>query len=299
MRTALPEDVLAFGQSARARMDALGGVRLALQAETDPLARDQAGLALAELGAWDIDPRAGETDLLAAAELCRAVGASVLPYPVVEQLLAVEGGRLALLDPARPRVDHGDLAGPWVGVGLDGRARVAECGARTGSRLGPFVVPAVLGRPLPESLVVLDAAAARVGTEALGAAFGRLDRVRDMDDLGKAIRLADGRAESPLESASRGVILSARLPRPARQQWVPDDEGRLWRVAFLWRDPRVIGEADGWIKYQTFEDLRAEKRREDALRRAGWTIVRWTSDELWQSPQLVVARIARALARVR
>lgn len=149
MRTALPEDVVAFGRSARGRLDALGGVRLALAAETDPTARDRAGLALAELGAWDVDPRAGGDELLAAAELCRAAGATVLPYPVVEQLLALEAGRMALVDPARPRVDHGDLAGPWAGVSLDGTAAVVEAGARTASRLGPFVVPAALGRPLP------------------------------------------------------------------------------------------------------------------------------------------------------
>ena len=62
---------------------------------------------------------------------------------------------------------------------------------------------------------------------------------------------------------------------------------------------QLIGEADGWVKYETIEDLRAEKVREDALRRAGWTIVRWTSDELWSTPMLVIARIARALAGVR
>lgn len=149
MRTALPDDVVAFGRSARARLDALGGVGLALAAETDDAERDRAGLALAELGAWDVDPRAGADELLAAAELCRAAGATVLPYPVVEQLLAVEAGRTALVDPARPRVDHGDLDGPWVGVALDGAAAVLEPGGRTRSRLGPFVVPAALGRLLP------------------------------------------------------------------------------------------------------------------------------------------------------
>lgn len=156
-----------------------------------------------------------------------------------------------------------------------------------------------IGRPLPESLVVLDAAAARLGPRALIAAYDRIGRVRGIGDLARAIRLADGRSESPLESASRGMMIDARLPRPELQQWVTDDDGRSWRVDFLWRGHRVIGEADGWVKYETIEDLRAEKVREDALRRAGWTIVRWTSDELWSTPMLVIARIARALAGVR
>jgi hypothetical protein len=147
VRTALPDDVLAFGRAARARFDALGGVRFALSAETDSLARGLAQAALADVGAWDVDPREGPEGLLAAAELCRTAGAAALPYPLVEQLLAVDGARLALVDPRRPRVDHGDLPGAWIGADLDGKAHELECGARTRSRLGPFVVPAVLGGP--------------------------------------------------------------------------------------------------------------------------------------------------------
>jgi hypothetical protein len=156
-----------------------------------------------------------------------------------------------------------------------------------------------LGRPLSEALAVLDAAVARVGLEALASAYGRLGRVRGVGALIDAMSLADARSESPLESASRGVVITARLPRPELQQWITDSEGRSWRVDFLWREHRVIGEADGWVKYESVADLRAEKVREDALRRAGWTIVRWTSDELWRTPEVVVARIARALAGVR
>lgn len=150
MRTALPEEVVAFGRSARARLDALGGVRLALRAETDGTARDDARAALADVGAWDVDPRGGDDQLLAAAQLCRMAGAVALPYPVVEQLLAVDGALMALVDPLRPRIDHGDLPGPWLAVDLDGRARVAETGVRTASRLGPFVVPAALGEQRPD-----------------------------------------------------------------------------------------------------------------------------------------------------
>lgn len=145
MNTAFPAEVVAFGQAARTRFDALGGARLALLAESDPQARELAEQALTEIGAWDVDPR---EDLLAAAALCRAAGAVALPYPVVEQLLAVDGRRAALVDPGHPRIDHGDLPGGWLAADLDGRAWSAQCRGRTGSKLGPFVVPAVLGEPV-------------------------------------------------------------------------------------------------------------------------------------------------------
>jgi alkylation response protein AidB-like acyl-CoA dehydrogenase len=142
MRTELDEDVLAFERSARGRFLSLGGTQLALRAEREASVRDQVGTALGALGAWDVDVRGDE--LLAAAVLCRAAGAVALPYPLVEQLLSVDGARMALVDAARPRIDHGDLAGPWLGVDLDGQAYAVETGARTSSRLGPFVVPAAL-----------------------------------------------------------------------------------------------------------------------------------------------------------
>jgi hypothetical protein len=144
MQTQLPADVVAFGASARDRFAALGGLQLTLRAETEPAARVAAGVALAELGAWDIDVRADVDDFLAAAELCRAAGAVVLPYPLVEQLLAVDGDRLALVDPRRPWIDHGDLDGGWLAADLDGNAFAATTQKRRPARLGPFVTRAEL-----------------------------------------------------------------------------------------------------------------------------------------------------------
>ena len=96
MDTTLPADVVAFGAAARDRFAALGGAGLALRAETDDSARDAASDALDELGAWDVDLRAGADEFLAAAELCRAAGAVVLPYPLVEGLLSIESPRMAI-----------------------------------------------------------------------------------------------------------------------------------------------------------------------------------------------------------
>ena len=152
-------------------------------------------------------------------------------------------------------------------------------------------------RPLHESLVAMDAAVARCGVEPLWSAFARRPGTYGMRGLREAISLADPRAESPLESASRGYLQEARLPRPELQAWVAVAGGRRYRVDFLWRELRVIGEADGWAKYADIADLREEKRREDALREAGFTVVRWTSEELWRTPDVPMARLRTALTR--
>ncbi|MCV7030744.1 acyl-CoA dehydrogenase family protein [Mycobacterium sherrisii] len=144
MKTALPQDVSDFAAVAAKRFDRLGGPQAALRAETDDSVRDAARAALRELGAFDLDVRSGPDDLLAAAVLCQAAGANVLPYPLVEELLAIDGARLALVDPGAPRVDHGDLAGDWIAADLDGNRYRLHRASRTPAKLGPFLVPATL-----------------------------------------------------------------------------------------------------------------------------------------------------------
>jgi len=80
--------------------------------------------------------------------------------------------------------------------------------------------------------------------------------------------VTDPSSESPLESSSRGVMVLAGIGAPELQAWVHGADGLPYRVDFLWRDKRVTGEADGWVKYRDIDDVRAEKRREDALRQA-------------------------------
>ncbi len=118
-----------------------------------------------------------------------------------------------------------------------------------------------------------------------------------------AVAAAEASAESPLESCSRGRVIAWELPRPEVGAAIVGEDGRTYYGDLVWRGLRVIGEADGWSKYEMggdpMERLRAEKRREDALRRAGWIIVRWTADELRDDPAAVMARIAHALSEAR
>jgi hypothetical protein len=149
MRTALPEDAVAYGDAVRGRLERLGGVDFGLRAEADRSLRDQARAALDDLAAFELDVRSDLDQFLAAAELCRAAGALCLPLPVVDELLGTSDRRLALIDPAVPRVDHGDLGGEWVGADFDGTAwRLSPGPAPARAKLGPFLVPARLGEPV-------------------------------------------------------------------------------------------------------------------------------------------------------
>lgn len=94
------------------------------------------------------------------------------------------------------------------------------------------------------------------------------------------IERIDARAESVVESVSRAVAEWCGFPQPTLQR-EHRVAGRLYRSDFCWPEHKVIGEADGWSKYDpadarlAAEAVRDEKRREDALRRAGWRVARW------------------------
>ncbi|MCW2661253.1 MAG: putative acyl-CoA dehydrogenase [Mycobacterium sp.] len=147
MKTELPQDIGDFAAVAAKRLTRLGGPPAALRAETDDGVRDAARTALSDLGAFELDVRSAPDDLLASAVLCQAAGANALPYPVVEELLAIDGARLTLVNPEAPRIDHGDLPGGWIAADLDGTRYHPRPGSRTNAKLGPFLVPATLSAP--------------------------------------------------------------------------------------------------------------------------------------------------------
>jgi hypothetical protein len=145
MKTAIPEDAVAYGEAARGRLERLGGVDFGLRAEADRALRKEAGAALDDLGIGELDVRDDLDQFLAAAQLCRVAGALCLPWPVVEEMVRVDGRRVALIDPSVPRVDHGDLDDEWIGADLDGTAHRLAIGALPPrAKLGPFLVPAQL-----------------------------------------------------------------------------------------------------------------------------------------------------------
>jgi hypothetical protein len=148
VKTALPQDIADFAAVAADRFARLGGPSAALRAEADARVRAEAHRALAELGSFDLDARASSDELLAAAVLCRAAGATALPYPLIEELLTIDGARLALVNPGAPRIDHGDLPGEWTAADVDGRRYRPQVSSRTAAILGPFLVPATLSEPI-------------------------------------------------------------------------------------------------------------------------------------------------------
>jgi hypothetical protein len=126
----LSDDALEYGRQALHAFEAAGGDRLVQQAEAEPSTREAlAGPVLAELGAWDLDPRTDPDGLEAAAALCRSAGHWALPYPLAERLAApsdldVDG--LIVVGGARPAGTVAGLDLHWATVDLDGHRAVVR-----------------------------------------------------------------------------------------------------------------------------------------------------------------------------
>jgi len=115
----------------------------------------------------------------------------------------------------------------------------------------------------------------------------------------RVVGFLDGHSESPGESLSRLRLRDSGIPDPDLQRTIRTPGGVfVARVDFFWEQWGIIGEFDGMVKYEEVGDVRAEKRREDALRDLGFEVVRWTWPELFRF-ETVVARFGRALRRIR
>jgi hypothetical protein len=130
MNIELSEEALAYGTLARQALESAGATALVAEAEIDPARRE--GIfapVLAELGAWQLDPRHDPDDLEAAAALCRAAGYWCFAYPLAERLarpsdLDVDG--LVVVDPARPAAAVAELDLRWATVTLDGKRGLVD-----------------------------------------------------------------------------------------------------------------------------------------------------------------------------
>ncbi|ONH24818.1 hypothetical protein BL253_29250 [Pseudofrankia asymbiotica] len=124
--------------------------------------------------------------------------------------------------------------------------------------------------------------------------------------------LADGRSESALETWARLALVSGGIP-PEQLQWlVPDESGvPVARVDLAYPSRRVAVEADGirfhggavgtndvkgsaWAR-ERVDPVFRDRRRQNALARLDWKIVRVTWFDVTEQPLDVIADVRGAL----
>ena len=136
---------------------------------------------------------------------------------------------------------------------------------------------------LEDAVVAMDAALfGELLTDAeLRAAVLRQTHWNGIGGAARAAGLANGRAESPLETLGRLRIIGSGLPLPELQMDLHGPRGFLGRVDAWYGDAAVAVEFDGRVKYddpyrgRTAADvLWDEKLREDEIRDCGVRMVR-------------------------
>jgi hypothetical protein len=143
--------------------------------------------------------------------------------------------------------------------------------------------------PLEDAVVAMDAGllAARTAIEQLRAVAAAVHRWPGAARAVRAAALADGRAESPLETRGRLRIVGSGFPTPELQVEIHAG-GRLVGVTDAWfADAAVAVEFDGRVKYtepwrgrSPERVLWDEKRREDELRSLDIRVVRIADADL-------------------
>jgi len=111
------------------------------------------------------------------------------------------------------------------------------------------------------------------------------------------IPLADGRAESPMESETRLAMIDGGLPIPELQYEILDGNGELRRVDFAWPNQRVAVEYDGLDWHSGSDAMRRDRRRTAALLDVGWVVIAIVFEDVRHRASEFVARIDAQLRR--
>lgn len=104
--------------------------------------------------------------------------------------------------------------------------------------------------------------------------------------------VADGRAESPMESEARLVMIDGGLPLPELQYEIDN-----WRVDFAWPDAGVVAEYESVEWHAGRLEMLRDRARFAAIQQLGWTVIPIVAADVRMYPRTLVERIAAHLDR--
>jgi hypothetical protein len=150
--------------------------------------------------------------------------------------------------------------------------------------------------PLTEGVVaadlVLHARLATIGK--LRSYVAEHPKTKGIARLRRVVDLAEPKAESPMETRLRMLLVLAGLPRPEVQGLICDDQGHvLGRPDLLYRVQRLAIEYDGGNHRDRLVD---DNRRQNGLVGAGLRFLRFTAADVYSTPGSVVMQVRHGLA---
>ncbi len=197
-------------------------------------------------------------------------------------------------------LDPGVRVRPTVGLMVHQRtgAPLRRIAGRLATRPAWTAIEVARQLPRPRALATLDAAlhsgwcTPSELEQAIRAQHGR----RGIVAVRKLVKLADGRAESPMESEARLVMLDHGLPTPELQYKIHGELGDVWRVDFAWPDARVCAEYESIDWHAGPAEMLRDKRRFAGVQEMGWTLIPIVVSDVRVEPLRFVDRLATHLS---
>ncbi len=124
----------------------------------------------------------------------------------------------------------------------------------------------------------------------------KLDR-RQEAVLVEAMALANGLSESTLETRLRLLLVRAGVGPEVLQLRLFDATGNCFaRVDMAWPSRRLAVEADGRETHELPKALFGDRRRQNLVSLANWTILRFMWSDVFYDPDWVVSQVRQALS---
>lgn len=144
----------------------------------------------------------------------------------------------------------------------------------------------------PRALATLDAAlhTGWCTTADLGAAVAEQCGRRGIVAVRELLPLADGRAESPMETEARLAMHEHDVPRP-ELQFLIHGRWESWRVDFAWPEYRVAAEYESIDWHAGRDAMLKDKARFAGIQHARWTVIPITVTDVRVHPDRLAERI--------
>jgi very-short-patch-repair endonuclease len=104
------------------------------------------------------------------------------------------------------------------------------------------------------------------------------------------------RTKSHLEHRFLRLVREAGLPAPTVNDSIAIP-GEEMQFDFVWHRERLVVEVDGWETHRTRKAFHDDRRRDQLLQAAGWSVLRFTDRDFRSDPDHVVRTVCTLLER--
>ncbi len=107
------------------------------------------------------------------------------------------------------------------------------------------------------------------------------------------------KTRSDLEREFLRMCAKREVAEPEVNVWLDAPDGKRYQADFLWREARLIVEADSRRFHDTDSSFVSERKRQQQLELAGWRVTRCTWEEVEREPRRLALTVAGLIAQAK